>query len=146
MSIEELIAEMERAREGAKALDQQIALVLGWTYHPENAQRTINWWIDADGNERLDFPAWTRSLDAAMTLVPEGCCPWSADFSVAGRFSWTLHLTGENYENWCRSLPTPSSDEDIPPCSWIGVGKTAPLALCIAALRARMAAAPTKEG
>ena len=122
MTIEEVIAELEKASEGSETLDKQIALVLGWTYHPENARRTINWWIDADENERLDFPAWTRSLDAALTLVPEGH-GWTAGKTIQGPQAFAEVLLpydrGEQFLTYEVDAATP------------------PIALCIAALRAR---------
>ena len=77
-------------------------------------------------NGGIPLPAYTASLDAAMTLVPEG---W-----------WLQHL-GHIIGGWCCRVET-----NGPPSCSIGVGfrreqriPTPALALCAAALRARAA-------
>lgn len=79
-------------------------------------------------------PAYTASLDAAMSLVPEGWRIWTADFSIEGRFVWMLcgpKLTWITHEDGSRE-----GGED-----WYqsGVAATPALALVSASLRARAA-------
>ena len=70
------------------------------------------------------WPAYTTSLDAAVTLVPEGFA-WSAGAET--RSNASVDKWGEISEQ--------------------GVAQTPALALCAASLRARAAALPdTKEG
>jgi hypothetical protein len=92
----------------------------------------------AEGSEYLDYavqrqfslmkpvPAYTRSLDAAMLLIPEG---------------WSIHRMGQRHD--CRGKFTGWFAElyraadaviELPANSQ---GATAPLAICIAAMRVR---------
>lgn len=93
-----------------------------------------------DGSEYLDYaiqrvlfrmakpvPLYTRSLDAALLLLPEG---------------WTIHRLGElsncrgGTSGWVADIFRPA-DAVIPfPCE--GTARTAPLALCVAAVRTRL--------
>ncbi|HZT52238.1 MAG TPA: hypothetical protein VFA22_09915 [Stellaceae bacterium] len=93
-----------------------------------------------DGSEYLDYaiqrvlfrmtkpvPLYTRSLDAALALIPEG---------------WTLHRLGQlsncrgGSGGWVADIYRPS-DAVIPfPCE--GTAQSAALALCIAGVRTRI--------
>ena len=97
----QLIADLEAAPEGSRELDERIAraLDIGGTIIPE----------------------WSTSLDAALTLVPEG---WFVDGDqthqyVDGQWQWGLYHQDEELavHGWCKPSPA--------------------LALCIAALYAR---------
>ena len=122
-SLDELIARLEAATVGTDDLDQEIAeTVLGWK------QYALAWgsgWHDAKGMSHgwHDIPKSTRSLDAAMGLVPEG-------------WDWCLYSDGggEIYKD------VPSGMLPGAPGSTVisFEGATPALALCIAALRARV--------
>jgi hypothetical protein len=107
-----LIAKLEKAEGPSRELDALIALASGWTvHHGDN-------WIGPHG--QIVVPAYTASLDAAMTLVPEG--------------EW-VELSGpRKYLN----IPLPVPNHWRAEAGNIGWGATAPLALCTAALRARL--------
>ena len=89
-----------------------------------------------EGSEYLDYaiqrqftlmkpvPAYTRSVDAAMTLIPEG---WSIH-RLGRRHDCRGHFTG-----WCAELYQASAAVIEFPAN--SLGATAPLALCVAALR-----------
>ena len=98
---------------GSRELDEAIALAVGWT--PLNGKYCGEWWVDPrDGALKL-LPPFTTSIDAAVTLVPEG-------------FRWSVVK--------CRRDATASvGPEGSVPAR--GSARTAPLAICIAALRAR---------
>lgn len=127
-----LIAELENAAEGSEKLDAQILAVLVGGF-VEQSPFNGRWCVyahDREGIQRLWSPGredtfrqhagYTTSLDAALTLVPEGLCwevesgPKTGGVAVVG----TVHGPME------------------------GIGPTPVLALCIAALRARQAMEP----
>jgi hypothetical protein len=82
-------------------------------------------------NKVLKVPAFTASLDAAMTLVPEG---WDWSAGTGRGTGWaTLGLPDDDQMGG-------SSDDEVS-CD----AATPALALCAAALRAR-ASAPTDKG
>jgi hypothetical protein len=108
-----LIAALEAATEGSEYLDYSIQRHFGLM---------------------KPVPLYTRSLDAAMALVPEG---------------WSVHrLTRRNdcrgsFTGWMAELYRASAVVLELPYS---AGATAPLALAAAALRARFAATQEVEG
>ena len=146
-SLDKLIARLEAASEGSRELDGMIAASLtpeGFNYWRDHEIGKAGRKIGADArcekepdpsftwayfaDRSVDAPAYTTSLDAAMALVPEG---------------WAINLhyfpeTGDNppgkYWNaaaniWFVEDRNRRFRQD---------GHTMPLALCIAALRARV--------
>lgn len=73
----------------------------------------------------------TASIDAALTLVPEGWRSYSADFSVRGRARWVLE--GPKTQ-WARD----ECDERCAGDDWYaqGIAPTPALAIVIAAIKA----------
>ena len=97
---EELIAALERAEGPSRELDAHI-----WK---------------SDGCRVAPVPRYTSSLDAALTLVPEG-------------EAWLVGWDDENHAN-VFVLPSPTSR----PTGYHAQGAATPaIALCIAALKAR---------
>ncbi len=108
-----LLADLEAATEGSRALDARIAVQMGVSPRYE-------------GDGVYLCPRYTESVDAALTLVPEGW-RWKMANSGVGRGTarvelWTIHYV---------AYPGVAGAK--------AKGYTAPLALCIAALRARFA-------
>ena len=99
--IRDLIAKLEAATEGSHEFDGLIWDTLG-PVKPRSIHR------------------YTSSLDAALTLVPEGC---DVDMQTRKRYAMVADWRGR--------------DHGVPLGSSIGVA-TLPLALCIAALKARV--------
>lgn len=113
-------------------VDKLIAVLNGWCLHPSNRQRDdsaqsdtgytcLDCGADSWGNtgptgqkRSASLPAYTGSLDAAMTLVPEGC-------------EWAVNWGGNSVAE-VNILP------DGP--LFKGYADTPALALCAAALRA----------
>jgi len=119
MELAKLVAMVQSAKEGSEYLDYAVQRLFG-TAKP--------------------VPLYTRSIDAALTLLPEG---------------WTIHRLGQvtdcqvGFGGWIGEvyrardamIPYPSNNP----------ATTAPLALCAAALRVRLAEAanepaPTGDG
>lgn len=108
---DDLIARIEAAEGPDDGLDREIfCAMFGWDMPLRGASYT-EWFAEGQ-------PAYTSSLDRAMTLIPEG-----ANTSLAmqdrhsHRWRWELrHGFGVRYSTWAG---------------------TAPLALCAVALRAR---------
>ena len=129
MTLAALIAKLEAAPEGSDALDREIATVCG-----------IEWSPDEDGQfggynilpRRCRF---TSSLDAALTLVPEGwrvfeLCEW-AGIPPCG---WHCVLDVRDLvtpQRVSAGLPADNDDRETKQI------RTPALALCIAALKAR---------
>lgn len=103
MTRDELIAAMEKASGPSRELD--------WGIHE------WVWGVAAPRMERMEPPSYTASIDAALTLVPEG-------------YDWMVFSV--NGFNQANCGPTNSFDD-------VGDQKAAThaIALCIAALKAR---------
>ena len=110
--MKELIERIEGAEGPSRELDAEIALTQGWSELPGDN------WCGPEG--QIAVPRYTASLDAAMSLVPEGM-QWRVDshHNIAGVFEY------------------PTDPETGPYCvEHEGEGLTPALALCAAALRA----------
>ena len=138
--IEALIRRCERASGADQTLDRDIWLAVVATAHERAlvmAGRELHGAKEA--SFRIDWMAdgarYTGSLDAAMSLVPEG---WSVQF---GR-GWRCDI--ERGKSWASVMdvqygpPTVSGE-----CENVA---TPALALCVAALRARSALTEQGEG
>lgn len=109
MTRAELIKRLEGATEGSRELDLLIADAFGIPY----GEYVAGGHYITDDNCR-----WSRSFDAALTLVPEG---------------WHLYELRHVFEHeWRAGVARKFTESPIP---W-GVAETAALALCIACLRA----------
>jgi hypothetical protein len=107
MELVKLVSTLQSAKEGSEYLDYAIQRLFG-TMKP--------------------VPLYTRSLDAALSLVPEG---------------WTIHRLGQvsncqgGFGGWIGEIYR-ARDAMIPyPSS--APAASAPLAICVAALRVRLA-------
>ena len=131
-----LIAELEAATEGGPELDGQIAETQGWTVAEQSMGDNISepleffeeWTEPVTNALYCEPPPYTTSLDAALTLVPEGWCLAS------------LYDAVEPIDRpWVGAVLR--RDEPYKILKALGA-KTYALALCIATLCARQA---TKE-
>jgi hypothetical protein len=107
MELAKLVSTLQSAKEGSEYLDYAIQRLFG-TMKP--------------------VPLYTRSLDAALSLVPDG---------------WTIHRLGQisncqgGFGGWIGEIYR-ARDAMIPyPSS--APAASAPLAICVAALRVRLA-------
>ena len=114
-----LIAKLEAATEGSRELDACIERYVNPDALVEGDKRM--YWAAPDSNLSVNawfpVPAYTTSLDDALTLVPEG---WK--YQVSENEAWVSKLDGQFLVH---------SDTEF-----IGRGNSGPLSLCIAALRA----------
>lgn len=131
MTLPELIAELERAEEGSRELSDKVLLAAGWQRLTKGAakQPGDTGWRMPDGAplysthpHLFGAPDPTRSLDAALTLVPEGWI-WRCDGGSGSGFA----VIGK---------PTAKGNFGLPHKYCAGA-MTPALALCIASLRAR---------
>ena len=113
MNLAKLVTTLQSAKEGSEYLDYAIQRLFG-TAKP--------------------VPLYTRSIDAALTLLPEG---------------WTIHRLSQlsdchgGFGGWIGEIYR-ASDAMIPyPAT--APAASAPLALCIAALRLRLAETDADE-
>lgn len=91
-STQALIVRLEKAEEGSRELDEEIASLTGyeWREGYVNHSRKTGWY-DPSGFWCEDLPHYTTSLDAALLLVPEG---WYVhNISQIGTKRWGVHLT-----------------------------------------------------
>lgn len=111
MELAKLVTMLQSAKEGSEYLDYAIQRLFG-TAKP--------------------VPLYTRSLDAALKLVPEG---------------WTIHRLGQltdcqgGFGGWVGEIYR-ASDAMIPYPS-TAPAASAPLAICVAAMRVRLAETTT---
>jgi hypothetical protein len=119
MTLSELFAKLEEAEEGSRELSNTIAEAVGWE---RNDARSFVW-KSTDGLAHHTAPDFSRSLDAALTLIPEG---WHfRNVCQTGEGQWGCHVTD-------------SIRFGVEKGGWYSApGKTGPIALCIAALKAR---------
>lgn len=118
--LSDLIARLTEAKEGSRELDEAIWRAVGLS---EADERRCRVWLSMDRRTDLTrdrfiaawAPSFSTSLDAALTLVPEGL-GWS--FSTHERSANGAHLAA--YVDGA-----------------FGFGATPALCLCIASLRAR---------
>lgn len=120
MTLDKLILALQRAEGPSRALDEEIALACGWTRKPDHS---CSWlWMRPDGQgwyRDSDTPPWfTSSIDAALTLVPEG-------------FWWEVTSPFGEVRRARASIYTKSN------CVGYARHKTPAIAICIAALEAR---------
>jgi len=113
MELAKLVAMVQSAKEGSEYLDYAVQRLFG-TAKP--------------------VPLYTRSIDAALTLLPEG---------------WTIHRLGQltdchgGFGGWIGEVYR-ARDAMIPYPS-NNAAASAPLALCAAALRVRLAEAADEQ-
>jgi hypothetical protein len=107
MDLVKLLALLQGAQEGSEYIDYAIQRVLFRMTKP--------------------VPLYTRSLDAALTLLPEG---------------WTIHRLGQlsdcrgGTSGWLADIYRPT--DAVIPYPSEGTAQSAPLALCLAAIRTRL--------
>lgn len=131
--MDDLIARLEQAVEGSRELDLDIAHAVNYL-GAYVAAKTARWSTMADEIELYDgqtktgildpvrfVPHYTTSLDAALTLVP--ACPTN---EITGKADYQLECTNGGMTISARIGETEYS-----------FAETLPLALCIAALKAR---------
>lgn len=125
MSLTELIQKLEAAKEGSRELDELIHEAAGSPGADDPQYAAFE-----SGD---DFPRnYTTSLDAALTLVPDG---WNYQLLKTGG---VLLSSGLPYS---ASIKASSQYGWVdPPYPFDGYSETQALALCIAALKAREAA------
>lgn len=127
MNITELVSKLEAAKEPSETLDVLIAQQVNWQPPNPSSHRAFELGLRTVlGDRNLDIeefaddwgvPKYTASLDAALTLVPEG-----KKFVVGGSLMSAKHFA--EIDPW--------QSEHIS-----GEAPTPALALCIAALKAR---------
>ncbi len=130
-----LIEQLEQAEEGDSKLDIAIAKEIGGQPTGYWAHDTGDWhdiWHPPELNGLYrPLPHFTRSVDAALTLVPVG--------REIGSYSWRIATPGRDNGKLvnqfvCR-IDSPYSSGGGP--YWQAFAPTLPLAICIAALRAK---------
>ena len=131
--IDTLLQELEGAEEGSRDLGYAVSLATGWK-HVESAFGPVLHLEKCSGQAKDCNCVWrnpTLSVEAALTLVPEGWLPSSG----LGRNNQETHGKTDLY-GWAELDNDPYDGTSI-----LGYGKTPALALCIAAIKARRGAA-----
>lgn len=130
--LSDLIARLEAATEGSRALDCEVALAVGWTtrIHKPQTNYDMEWveWLPPRGKlaeVSTVVDRYTRSIDAALTLVPAG---FDYGFSYSKKDGLEAWVQRPFREGICHQGYAPEGADD---------DKTRALAICIAALKAR---------
>jgi hypothetical protein len=132
MTTEELIARLAAATGPDRELDREIAPFLGWVREKRGRDRR-EWWYRPSGGRAYTWyedhcPQYTASIDAALTLVPEG---WASASIQDGR--GPIGYVHNNAMAFVGIAGRPN-----PAKVWHEVRHPVrAIALCIAALRAR---------
>jgi len=125
--VKDLIAKLEAATAGSRELDEEL-----WVHLQDDPTEYVRFirkdtgqfhrWQHEETGVFVNAPKYTTSLDAALTLVPEG-------------YSWHLSTTSRDvFDAWCM----PWMDVDNPKLDKPWVPHFTPaLAICITALKAR---------
>jgi hypothetical protein len=121
-----LIERIEAATGPDRIIDELILLAIGWTFEraPSLGERAT--WVDLEGKRTAHWQGdgWfrpTASIDAALTLVPNG-------------HTWCVTSCGED-DRPAACVTLQDFDEGCP--DFTGSADTEALALCAAALKAR---------
>ena len=127
MELQSLISALKAATEGTRGLDYHIHEAIGWQDNDE-----CGWSKPATGERTADtgWPHYTTSLDAALTLVPEGW-GWAAAELDKGEPSAVV-------TNFLPQLKPGTLDANPDRIDFRSKAATHALALCIAALKARL--------
>ena len=115
-----LVTHLEAAAKGNRELSDEVLLACRWREEGTSARFLTHKWLAPDGTEYVaeERPSPTESLDAALTLVPEGHA-----YAILVYANGTAEAAIGDPPQFCSTiLPTPA------------------LALCIAALKTRKAA------
>lgn len=121
----DLIAKLEAAAVGSRELDLSI-----WEWDRDAHVRTGREWLDLCALRGGTVPSWTTSLDAALSLVPEG-----KDWDV----TWlATEITIRQPEPRAEAFVYPKPFMTCPDEERCYAEASTPaLAICIAALKAR---------
>lgn len=129
--MKDLLAKLEEAECGSPALNEEVALAVGWKrLCVVHFLGPIYHWVSPDGRKSIPdhAPDFTRSVDAALSLVAEGWRIAHAEDLLLG--AWDVEVreinsaSGHSGGAWVyRNHPARAA--------------TFPLAICSAALRAR---------
>lgn len=143
MSISELIEKLEKAESGDRFLDAAIAVATFETISADEdliyAKAVVPsdkctpgtfWRVSRSGMSLRTSERYTSSVDSALSLVPEGWAYQILHTSslpyVSGK-THSAHIKAMSEYGW----------HDTP--NWTGDAYSAPLAICLAALKARFA-------
>ena len=117
-----LLADLAAASGPDRELDARVALCAGWKKPGHHGGYSEIVGVRPGGRGFAAVPRYTASIDAALTLVPEGW-GWKADCGLGFGHSFTVGHVGVN-----KLFDRPEG--------W-GKAATPAIALCIAALKAR---------
>lgn len=118
---EELIARLEKLSGWDQRMDADIAEACGWrqTSHSTGASAGAATWQAPDGSYHYAPPIFTASVDAALTLLPDPNWDHAIEFKCG--IGWYAYIKAPDLSLW-------ETKRDM---------KSAAIALCIAALKAR---------
>lgn len=125
----DIIERLEKAPAPDREVDGLIAISRGWTFQKMKGDAKSYWRKPGvtDYYMRSDLPNFTGSIDAALTLVPEG-------------YRWTIGITDGAFEFYA-TVRHPNEGSN-PSLKWMAHGTVNPaVTLLIAILKARAALA-----
>ena len=97
----DLIARLQAAGEGSRELDAEIALAIGWREGHVGQERC---WYDPNDRMRALPERFTTSLDAALTLLPEGASNHQlVSYIGHGNDKWGKHAWAFSFSDTTRT-------------------------------------------
>lgn len=133
MSYQDLIARLEKLPGPDRELDADIFRALGWRSFGGIFNQ--QWWEGPSGERCKAVPFFTASIDAALTLVPEGYC-W-----LSRSHDGSKNLAGNGSGAGGFANVHANRDDAI---FFTAFAATPAIALCIAALKARQSLTSAK--
>lgn len=125
MTIDELINALEHAEGPSRELDQSIAVFVRNASNPPNRPKVIG---------VANCQAYTSSVDAALTLIPDGCdFGFEVEHCFGGPCVYARCLPG----SWIAPVDDQRELVTIQRDTQSAAARMIPIALCIAALKAR---------
>ena len=139
MTIDELIAALEKATGPSRESEIAILTLIGLT--PKQEAHCKEWCRQEDGRTDLTkeryiaawAPPYTRSLDAALTLVPEG---FTVEIQMWPGHPSTVTILGTRWEPFGEKREMAHVHHSVDG-RWEASAATPATAVCIAALKAR---------
>lgn len=137
MDIQATLTRLEKCTGPDRELDAEITRTLGFTVSrdPERPADTRNYFEPTPGHSWEECWRYTASLDAALTLVPEGW-RWKCAERIAGDFVGTV-IERQQMEPVEHDVKPSEREARASSNVRYGIASTPPLALCIAALKSR---------
>jgi len=145
MSERDVLTALSAATVGSRELDEMIARAAGWylvhaaeSYSQAAGDQEFDQWHEPDNTPASFLPEFSDSIDAALTLVPEG-------WRIHNLDQYVLDLSGQGHDRWRVWLSHITCDGRFL-TEFSGAAWKPAIAIVLAALRARQSHPAASEG